>query len=653
MPFHSPNQHRNRTLLIALSAIFHSTNGFADNTSPTPNNSEVQLDPVVVTSQRGTDTNTVVRSNRIDVEQANNLRDIFKQTPEVNVSGGQSTAQKLYVRGISERMLTITIDGASQPESAYHHTGQVMIEPELLKRVEIEAGTGAATAGPGALGGALRFTTKNAEDLLRPNEKFGALLKGGLQSNNEGNKLSSTIFGRLGENSSFIASLAQQKSSDYKDGNGNTVANSATDTLSEFVKFNTTLAQGHTLSLSHERNQDEGLRNTRTNLLPASFNLAERQRTERESTALNYEYKPGNPLIQSKFSLYSNDNAITLAQGQPTEEQDGTKSYGLNIGNISTLKNHKLSYGYNYRQDTGYVNLTASGALPDETAKVHGVYLQDDYALTDTLLLGMGVRYDQYDYTDIANQNYQSNGFSPNANLTWSATDQLTFRISQAKALRGVGIVEPFLKQLQTNDAHIDPEKARNTELGVQWDNGTWNLNGTVFRQRIDNYIGYDDFRDNMGTVKVNGYSASLGYRNQNWSSSLGVSHAKPRLNGAPLSDDNALLLGTATGRTWATQIDYTMPNQPIKLGWTGRFVERLTDVPSGTPEKAGYAAHDVYTQWNPKGKEDFSVTLSIKNIFNKYYLDQGSFGYNARWGSIAGLPEPGRDVRLTLAWRI
>ena len=638
-------------ILLALGSTLHPHTAQADANRNT--SADIELDPVVVTSQRGADTNTVVRANRIEVEQANTLRDLFKQTPEVNVSGGQSTAQKLYVRGIGERMLTITIDGASQPESAYHHTGQVMIEPELLKRIEIEAGTGAATAGPGALGGALRLTTKNAQDLLRPNEHIGAQLKGSLQSNNQGHKETATTYGRIGEHSGFVASVSQHKGSDYKDGNGNRVNNSATDTFNGFVKFNTTLREGHTLTLSHEEHQDEGLRNKRTNLLPATFNLPERQRVERQSTTVNYEYNPGNPLIKTRLGVYTNNNSIALAMGQTTQENDGTKSQGMNLSNTSRLGEHKLTYGYDYRRDTGYVNVLSTGALPDETANVHGLYLQDDYALTSSLLLGLGARYDRYDYTDIANQHYQSDGLSPSARLSWSATDELTLSISQATAQRGVGIVEPFLKQFQTNDAQIDPEKARNTELGAQWDNGQWNANATVYRQHINNYIGYDDFRDNLGNVRVNGYSASLGYRSGPLSSSIGVAHAKPKLNGAPMTDDSALLLGTATGRTWVTQLDYTHPKHPIKLGWSGRFTEELTEVPTGANSKPGYAVHDLYTQWQPNGKDDFSVTLTIKNLFDAYYLDQGSFGYHPRWGAIAGLPEPGRDIRLSLAWKI
>ncbi|MDK2125150.1 TonB-dependent receptor domain-containing protein [Parachitinimonas caeni] len=645
---HRPNPNRSRLLplpvtlavALALSAVAQ-----AEVVKETE-----QLDPVLVSAKRGKDTNTVVRSSRIDVEQATSLRDIFKQTPEVNVAGGLGVAQKLYVRGIGERMLAVTIDGAAQPESAYHHTGQVMIEPELLKRVEIEAGTGAATAGPGALAGALRLTTKSADDLLAPGQKVGALVKAGYQDASAGTKGSATVFGRLGEQFGIVASLTKLDTENYRDGNGDDVANSATEANSAFVKFNGKF-DAHQFALAHEKHDDEGLRNKRTNLLPSPFNPTERQRTERTSTTFNYGYDAGNDLIKLHLTAYDNENSVRLAMGKKNEEKDGTRSHGFTLGNVSQLANHKLSYGLDYRRDTGYANVPGK-SIKDETAGVTGLYLQDDMALTEQWSIGLGVRYDRFTYTDAKDQTFDSNGFSPSASVAFAPIEGLTMRLTHARALRGVGIVEPFLKAFQDNDRQIDPEKARNTELAVQWQSGAWRANGSVFRQNIDHYIGYDDFRDNMGNVTVDGYNASVGFLQGPWSASLGVSYARPKLNDQPLADSDALLLGNATGRIWVNQLDYHLSAWHLKLGWTGRYVEKLTHVPQGVGSKPGYQVHDVYARWLPTGKDNLNLTLTVKNLFDRQFYDQGSFGYHPRWGKVAGLPEPGRDVRVSVAYK-
>lgn len=626
-------------------ALLSSASAWAQADAPT-------LDPVVVTATRGQDTNTVVKAKRLEVEQASSIRDVFSKTPEVHVSGGQSAAQKLYVRGLSERMLTVTIDGAAQPESAYHHMGQLMVEPELLKRVEIEAGTGASTAGPGALAGAIRLTTKSALDLLKPGEQAGGLLKAGYQSAAQATKLSATAFARIGTEFDVLFSANQLQGRSYKDGRGRKVPNSGSDAEDGFIKAGWRPSEHQRLELSHEQREEEGLWNKRTNLLPAAFNAATRERTQRTSTTLHYAYAPGSDWLDLNATVFVNDNRAQLGLETVRPDKLGTRSHGVNIGNTSTLAGtHRLTYGLNHRSDTGYADII-TGAMPDETARVTGAFIEAQLELSTMWQLTVGTRYDRYDYTDIKSQKYKSSGASPSASLAFKPTQALTLRATQSRALRGVGIVEPFLKQYQDNAVDISPEKARNTELSAMWESDGWQLVGSVFRQRIDNYIGYDDVRMNMGDVLTRGFNASAGYTAALWSASIGVSQAKPSLDGRPLSQDDSLLLGNTDGRTWVAQLDYQIPARHLRLGWTGRLVEKLTDVPEGSDPRDGYAVHDVYAQWQPAGKDDFTLTLTIKNLFDKFYYEQSSFGYVPRWGAVAGFPEPGRDIRVSAAWR-
>jgi hemoglobin/transferrin/lactoferrin receptor protein len=45
-------------------------------------------------------------------------------------------------------------------------------------------------------------------------------------------------------------------------------------------------------------------------------------------------------------------------------------------------------------------------------------------------------------------------------------------------------------------------------------------------------------------------------------------------------------------------------------------------------------------------------VNLSLNNVFDKYYFDHGTFGYDTDEMENIGLPEPGRDVRLTVSYK-
>ncbi|MGE6530628.1 TonB-dependent receptor plug domain-containing protein [Pseudomonas sp. NPDC077382] len=164
-----------------------------------------------------------VEADQLQHYQAADLQDVFEASPEVSVGGGPGVAQKLYLRGLEDTLLNITIDGASQPGQTFHHTGRIGIEPELLKRAEVQPGTGDATAGPGALGGSVRFVTKDPDDLLRAGERVGALVKGTYFSNAEGYKSSTSLFGRFNDNWSAMAVATYQDQNDYEDGNGRDV----------------------------------------------------------------------------------------------------------------------------------------------------------------------------------------------------------------------------------------------------------------------------------------------------------------------------------------------------------------------------------------------------------------------------------------------
>lgn len=114
----------------------------------------------------GQATNAVVTTEDLTTYQANDLADVFRLTPSISVGGSVGVAQKIYVRGLEDSLINVTVDGAPQTSTLFHHIGRVTIDPDLLTEVEVQAGAGEATSGAGAIGGAIRFKTKGADDLL-------------------------------------------------------------------------------------------------------------------------------------------------------------------------------------------------------------------------------------------------------------------------------------------------------------------------------------------------------------------------------------------------------------------------------------------------------------------------------------------------------
>lgn len=634
-----------RTLLASsLSLAFFGQTAFAEGQVN-------ELSKVEVTANK----ENAITAKQLEQKQAASLQDIFKDQTEFNVGGGSlPAAQKLYARGLEDTLMNVTIDGAQQAGYLFHHQGRVGIEPDIIKSVEAEAGTGAATAGPGALAGSVKFETKDATDLLRKDEQAGAMVKSTYHSNGKGFKNTGTAFGRTGDDSGILVSGSQLDTDSFKDGNGDKVKNTDIKQEDLFAKFSGNINDKHYASLSHEHRVDEGQRNLRAHMVAGSWNPETAQENTRDTTTFNHKYKSGNPLFNTAATIYHSDAALGITSLTGVKNGAGVESWGSDLRNSMDLDLHDITFGTDYRHDRAYA--TDASTANDEDATVLGVYLQDDYRFAPDWLLSAGARFDHYDYNDNIAQNFSSEGVSPNAGLTWYVTDNLNLFVRHSRALRGVGTKEVYLMAIGSaatiNNADIAAERAHTTEFGTEYENGNWHTKVQGFTQRIQDYISTETgSRGNDGTAKVWGYSADTSYHWGQLESRAGVILSRPSLNGEPLGDSD-MALGTATGRTWTTGLDYHFIDNRVDLGWTGRVIERLTEVKTGTEEKPGYALHDVYISWQPVANTDFDLKFAVNNLFDKQYVDQASFGYSSRFSQVIGVPEAGRDFRLTASMR-
>ncbi|MDH0147914.1 TonB-dependent receptor, partial [Stutzerimonas stutzeri] len=502
-----------------------------------------------------------VDAEQLQHYQAADLQDVFESSPEVSVGGGPGVAQKLYLRGLEDTLLNVTIDGANQPGQTFHHTGRIGIEPELLKRAEVQPGTGDATAGPGALGGAIRFVTKDPDDLLRAGERVGALVKGSYFSNAEGFKSSNSLYGRLDDVWSAMAVVTYQDQNDYQDGNGRSVLGTGARQQLGFAKVVGQLTDEQTLRVAYERRTDEGERSQRPQWIPSGFNPLYPLETERETLTLNYGWNPmDNDLLDVGVTAYHTSTEL---------QQDGryglyigdTRSAGLDVRNTSELGAHRLTYGIDYRDDQTRLGPDGDRNLDEENGDVLGFYVQDSYQVTRKLLLGMGLRYDRYRLDDRDGQRFSDSGASPNASLRYNLTPELALLASHARALRGVQVRDAFKLDAAGNDADLQAEKARTNEVGFEYRQGGLELSGKVYDTRIRDVIYDPSGRPNLyvngGTLKSQGVLLQSAYHWQQLSVGLSYHHNDVELDGNELNVYEHNGLGTTLGDTWIGFADY------------------------------------------------------------------------------------------------
>ena len=563
-------------LAIAIALFNHSA--LAQHTEHTAEQQNIERISVV-----GSATNFEVTAEDIAKIQANDLSDIFRLEPSVTVGGGGlGITQLVYIRGFEDTMLNVTVDGAPQTGTLFHHIGRLSIEPELLKSVEVQAGAGEATAGAGAIGGAIRFKTKDANDLLSKEQRFGGMLKVG-GGTNDFYKYSATVYGRINDNWSLLASHVKIDSDSYKDGDGKEIAyeftdaagntvRHTTDTEQElnFIKLSGELSHGQYLSLSYETREEAGSFPSKPNFPISSSNPIFPIETERSTAVFNYGINQGK-WLNLAVTLYDTEQSLLVNGNRVWHPYQGEISTrGGDIRNTLDLGAHTLTAGVEYRDQRSSAGTKGQPLSAEETGTVLGIYAQNHWDISDTLLLSFGLRYDDYslntthkffaehqaNFAAVAAQFPQvaqagffvvadfdtltpvgrvigpdgtfsylsrsseaikvsSDGFSANMGLAWQITPEWQLTAGYAQALRGKEVGDTFTIDYNGVEPEIAAEEAENTEIGLQYQQGGLMFKIAAYRSALDNAmnleVGGTNVR-NIGDIKSDGVELKLGY---------------------------------------------------------------------------------------------------------------------------------------------
>ena len=617
-------------------------------------NESIQLDTVKVTGNTITPETNSVTAEQIEKIQANDLQDLFSQSPEVTIGGGPGFAQKLYIRGVEDQLLNITIDGAQQATRQFHHAGRISIEPELLKRVEVNAGAGNALSGPGALGGSVKFTTKDPEDMLNTGDQFGGLVKGMFSSNTDSFKTNTSLFGRLTDDWSAMVSYTQADLDNYEDGNGDEMLGTEADQEYLFAKVVGHLTDSQTVRLSFEKREDEGERSQRPQWRVAGFNPLYPIESERETITLNYTLNPiNNPYLDLALTLY--DTETEMFQNGRFGPFTGTgESTGFDLRNTSILGMHNVTYGVDYREDKTIADGVSESAKDD--SKVKGIYIQDDIYITDALLLSGGMRYDDYELeNEFANTQYSEDDVSHNIGLNFHFTENFSAFASYAEAFKGPLAQDAFKVGFTSNAADLKPEKAENIEFGVAYESISWFGSAKAYRSEIQDVIGVSpsnrNLFDNIGDLDSDGYILEVGHRWKSVMARLSYHYNDAEVDGVEANAYDHNGIANTVRDTVIVSMDYQYDPQ-WNFGWNARFVKGRDNVESslGEVDQPGFGVHDLYVQWTPSTTEDVRIGLALRNVLDKDYLDHSSVANYE--GILSGYNEPGRDVRLSVAWQ-
>jgi len=655
----------------------------------------------------GATTNTEITSEQLEKYQANDLEDIFRHTPSVTVGGSLGIAQKIYVRGLEDSMLNVTVDGAPQTSTLFHHIGRVAIEPELLESVEVQAGAGEATSGIGAVGGSIRFKTKSANALLNKDEKFGGIVKASHLSNN-GHKESLTLYGKVTDKVGVLASYVNVVRDNAKDGDGKEIPGTASDQSLAFVKINAELTENQALTISYESRKEDGEFAKQTNWTPLEGDLLTPSWGERETIVLNHAWYL-NDYVNLETSLYTTDSSF---KRELFTWHASIKTTGFDIRNTSDLGDHSITYGVERKVDkVNAHSYETFGGVYNEEGTVTGIYAQDHWQLTDELLLSFGVRQDSYELDhegtgmvwskvdgvwiaehDPANdQKYSTekqDGLSANFGLVYNITDNLKFSAGYAEALRGRQVADAFTIGELAYNKDLNPEKVVNKELGLQYNDGTFIFEVSAYLSVIDDVV-FDKFKgregvyyENIGDLENNGFELVAGYQADNFDLLISYNHNDIELNNAAFvwGDETVILdgvdleayeyggLGNGVGDSINVSFNYEI-NDQLAMGVNLNYVASLNNIEVfhrtvelnwadniETIDKPSYTVLDAYLSY--QATEQLNINLAVQNLLDESYRNHGSVADYGQLGEgfddydgVVGIKEPGRDIRLTASY--
>lgn len=595
----------------------------------------------------------------IQRKQAADLEDLLRDQPNLTVGGSFGAAQKVYIRGIEDTNLNVTIDRASQSGQLFHHQARLAIEPDLLKQVEIKAGAGTALDGFGALGGAIHFETKDVEDLLDFDETFGSLIKAGYFSNTQGTHLSASVFGRVNSSVNAMLTMGRRKGKEFKDGHSNKIKHTNYDQEVGLIKLEGKLSENDLLKLSHEQRKDDGRRNLRVHFNNAPWNQATEQKSKRNTSSVTYMHKDPLDFFNFSLGIYTTKNQFSFTEIDIDIDIDNADSMkietnGIDIKNSSKLAAHDLTYGIQYRKNKTYHQATNAS----ESDKAYAIYLQDSVDLNNFVSLSYGARFDDYSYNDAFGLTFSANDLSPNINFEYLVNSYWVLRLGYSQALKGQSTKQAMMVGNVQNSADLAAEKAKNKELSISYQNEGYYFTTTLFDTEINNVVSSTGnptngfLYQNIGTLESRGFDISFA---KNWQSAriaINYAHNDPEIDDKPLND-NHFGIGTSYGDTLNLNVNYQLSVIDAELGWSSKIVKDMKNVPAQYPIKDGFDTHDVYFEWFPNAFDNAKVNFTIHNIFDEYYFDHGTFGFDLGSQSMIGLPESGRDIRLTLSWRI
>ncbi|MCP8900889.1 FepA family TonB-dependent siderophore receptor [Gilvimarinus xylanilyticus] len=664
---------------------------------------------------------------------ANDIAEIVRTMPGVNLSGNSSSGQygnnrQIDIRGMGPENTLILIDGKpvlSRNSVKMGRSGERntrgdsnWVPPEAIERIEVIRGPAAARYGSGAAGGVVNIITKKPDEATATITAETQLSEDSMEGDQyRANIVAASPLTERFSQRTYI-SYNKQDADDVDINRDETVEGSRVAAGREGVenqdfrtmlRFDQSETQTWELEGAYSRqgniyagdNAFQGVDHEMSNLLVGEETNVMRRKTLSLTHKGNFSFGDSFSYIQWENTNNSRlgegaagggDGAINSEEFVTTELQNISAKTEWNTPVQLGGLNQTITYGAEYRSEeleddvhnqNGLGNVEEGdipGTIVDPDlrpsttdADLFGVYIEDNIALTDTIMLTPGVRFDSHSES--------GTNWSPSVNASWQATSNLSLQAGVSRAFK-----TPNLYQLNPNYAYrtrgngcplaypslgggctilgnpdLEAETSINSEIGVNYTGDSGFATGlTYFHNDYENKI------TTSGTDPIGVYDSTQVFRWENapeaivegLEGNLSVPFAQAltfTLNATVMLESK----DTSTGEPLSIIPDYTL-NSMLVWSVTDRWdmvlsgqhygptdspkLEASGDVVENQMDRDAYNVINFSTNYAFGG--GFEVVLSVKNLVNDQLKREGT-STNAGANTYN---EPGRSYLVSLS---
>lgn len=497
----------------------------------------------------------IVEHEDIERRMVRDLDELLQMKPGIEVTrdAGRFSNTGISIRGVEGNRVVTEIDGVPIPDGFaigdFSNAGRDLVDPEIIKRVEILRGPASALYGSDALGGVISITTLDPEDLATGDGAYRAL-KSGYGSADDSHHLSG-YFAAQGSLVDTLAVATRREGEELEalGGEANPANHETNSALLKFVHYSDA-AEATRLVLDFE----EGSRKTDVlSLVNGPGRYATTTRMEGDDSrrrfraSLSGEAGLDSGLAdQFKWNIFHQDTEIEQLTLQELEADarnpDPTRrdrrfwySQVVNGGEmtfenmLSTRLPQQLVYGVEVTQtqvqelrDATLTNLS-TGATTDsllgETFPVRdfpttditelGIYIQDEILLdASNWTLVPALRYEYYELEPEADAVYLAD--NPVSETVSVTEEKITPRLAlirqlgssdslflqYAKGFRAapfedvnIGLDIPAFNIRAIPNPDLEPETSDSFELGWRHDDGEFFAEIAAFHMTLDKLI--------------------------------------------------------------------------------------------------------------------------------------------------------------------